>query len=100
METYEVVIKPFITEKSMREATKGKFTFQVAQHAGKKEIRRTIERSFGVHVVGLSTITTKGKSKRFGAKRTEKALSIVKKAIITLKKGEKIDLFDIGGKKK
>jgi large subunit ribosomal protein L23 len=92
-----IIIRPIITEKSMQEAEKGKFTFQVQKTATKTNIKKAIEGQFSVNVIGLSTITVKGKRKRIGARRTEVKDSIIKKAIATLKSGQKIDLFEMIG---
>ena len=94
-----VIISPIITEKSMIDAGNGKFTFRVDRFADKKDIKKVIEKKFSVHVVGISTIVVKGKSVRTGAKRVEKKLAPTKKAIVTLKKGEKIGMFELGDKK-
>lgn len=92
------ILGPVISEKSMNEASKGRFTFKVKVEASKKEIRKEIEEKFKVNVVKISTITMKGRSIRAGSRRTEIALSSFKKAIATLKTGQKISIFDIGGK--
>lgn len=94
-----VIISPLITEKSMIDAGAGKFTFKVFKNANKTEIKKEIEKNFDVHVTHISTSILKGKSTRVGLKRTEKPLSNTKKAIVTLKKGEKIGLFELGGDK-
>lgn len=90
-----IIIKPIITEKSMDQVSLGKFTFEVGKEANKKSIKKAIEEKFKVHVVNLSTLTVKGKKIKAGRKRTEVARSSWKKAIIKLKTGEKIELFDI-----
>lgn len=91
-----VILKPLITEKSMKDVKSGKFTFAVDKSADKRTIKREIEKKFNVNIVSISTNITKGRKKRFGLKRTEKSLPAVKKAVVTLKVGEKIDLFDVG----
>jgi large subunit ribosomal protein L23 len=92
-----IIIRPIITEKSMKEAELGKFTFQVAKDANKTNIKKAIEGQFSVNVTGLSTILVKGKRKRIGARRSEVKESVMKKAIATLKSGQKIDLFEMIG---
>lgn len=99
MNVLNIIKSPVITEKSMVDAENGKFTFTVSLLAGKKEIRNAIEKQFNVKVIGISTITVKGKMKRVGKRRTEKKLTPIKKAIVALEKGQKIDLFDLGEKK-
>jgi large subunit ribosomal protein L23 len=93
-----IIISPIITEKSMMDAASGKFTFRVERFARKEEIKKEVEERFKVHVVNISTNILKGKTVRTGMKRTERKLSPVKKAIVTLKKGEKIGMFELGDK--
>lgn len=94
-----IIIAPLITEKSMADASSGKFTFRVAKSANKNEIKKAIEKNFSVQVTHISTNILKGKKIRVGTKRAEKSISDTKKAIVTLKKGEKIGLFELGGDK-
>lgn len=92
-----IVIRPIITEKSIKEAEHGKFTFEVDKGANKTIIKKTIEKIFGVRVVAVATNILKGRTKRMGMQRREMALSSVKKAIVLLEKGQKIDIFDVKG---
>jgi large subunit ribosomal protein L23 len=94
------IISPIITEKSMNEAGKGKFTFKVGKSANKQTIKKVIEEKFKVNVTGVSTINVKGKVKRTGKKRMENMTSGYKKAVVSLKAGQKIDLFEVGGQEK
>lgn len=97
MNTGSIIVRPIISEKSMREAENGKFTFHVAKHARKNVIKKVIEGQFNVSVIDLSTTIVKGKRKRIGARRVEVPMSAWKKAVATLKSGQKIDLFDLTG---
>jgi large subunit ribosomal protein L23 len=92
-----VITKAIITEKSMKDAALGKFTFLVAHASDKDSIKRAIEDKFSVSVTKIATTVIKGKRKRVGVRRTEKNVAKMKKAIVTLKKGEKIGLFELGG---
>ena len=94
----DVIIKPVITEKSMQDAKLGKFTFVVAKAANKANIKINIEKSFSVNVIAITTAIIKGRSKRVGKKMTEKLLPFWKKAIVELKKDQKIALFDVAEK--
>ncbi len=94
-----VLISPLITEKSMIDAGNGKFTFRVYKTANKTEIKKEVEKNFSVNVTHISTSILKGKSTRVGMRRTEKELSDTKKAVVTLRKGEKIGLFELGDNK-
>lgn len=93
------IIRPVITEKSMGQANDSTFSFIVSRHAGKELIKKHVEKEFNVHVTGVSTSTIKGKVKRVGQRRMEKNVSPVKKAIVTLQKGEKISLFSLTDEK-
>ena len=90
----DIRIAPLISEKSMNNAGLGKFTFKVSKKADKKQIKKEIEERFKVDVLSVATTIIKGKKRRFGAKRIEVALPSFKKAIVKLKPGQKIDLFD------
>src|SRR5579862_1642048 len=94
MDMHNILIAPIITEKAMSEAGKGKFTFAVQKAASKNAIRNAIAKVFNVTVTGVQTTTVKGKRKKIGQKRTEVNDSVWKKAIVTLKKGEKIAIFE------
>lgn len=91
-----IIISPLITEKSMQDASNGKFSFKVLKSANKNEIKKTVEKNFNVNVVHVSTNILKGKKMRVGARRTEKKVSDWKKAVVTVKKGQKIGLFELG----
>ena len=98
MDTNEVIVRPIISEKSMQHAVLGKFTFHVAKTANKGVIKKAIEEKFKVNVVGISTNIVKGKTTRTGKRRVEVLKSPWKKAVVTLKTGQKIALFDVSGK--
>jgi len=90
---YTAMKKPLFTEKgSNLKETQNKILIEVARDANKVDIKRAIEEIFKVKVEKVSTINRKGKWKRFGrsvGKRPDR-----KKAIITLKKGEKLDFIE------
>ncbi len=92
------ILGPIISEKSMSEASKGRFTFRVLRSATKAEIKKEVEKRFKVNVVKTFTVNIKGRSLRAGVRREEVSLAPFKKAIVVLKKDQKITLFDIGGK--
>lgn len=98
IKSMNVVIAPIITEKSMLDAGNGKFTFKVDRFSTKEDIKKVVEKKFKVHVTNVSTSILKGKSIRTGTRRTERKLIPTKKAIVTLKKGEKIGMFELGDK--
>ena len=87
----EVIIRPVITEHSYDQMEGNTFTFEVAKDANKVEIRQAIEAIFDVTVVKVNTLNVKPKPKRvryqLGKTRTWK------KAMVTLKEGDTIELF-------
>jgi large subunit ribosomal protein L23 len=91
MEQLKVLKQPIISEKSFTLADNGKYVFLVQKNATKIEIVKAVETAFKVHVLGISTITVKGKVKRFGKQFGRR--KDYKKAIVTIKKDEKIEDF-------
>jgi large subunit ribosomal protein L23 len=86
----DTIISPNITEKSSLISEQDKVVFKVHKGAAKNSIKRSIEKIFKVNVIKINTINVKGKTKLVRNKKTFK--SGYKKAIITLKKGQSIDL--------
>ena len=84
------IISPNITEKSTSMSEFNKVVFKVHNRATKNYIKKSIEKIFKVSVVKINTIKQKGKSKIVRGKRSNKPG--YKKAIVTLKKGQSIDL--------
>lgn len=97
MNVASIITRPVITEKSIDDASNGKFTFIVDRFAAKTQIRKAIEDQFKVKVVNITTSLIKGKRKRTGIRRIEERIEPIKKAIVELTKGQKIDIFEIGG---
>ena len=91
-----VLKKPLITEKSTRLSEKlNQYGFVVTKDSSKPEIKKAIEDMYGVSVTGVSTVTYAGKAKsRFTKKGNFSGRrASFKKAIITIKEGQKIDFF-------
>ncbi len=86
---YDIIISPVITEKSTAALEQNKVVFKVRADAVKPKIKSAIEQIFGVTVLSVNTINTKGKTKRFRGISGRR--SDVKKAIVTLKDGDHID---------
>jgi large subunit ribosomal protein L23 len=86
----DTIISPNVTEKSTSLSEFNKFVFKVHQSASKSSIKKSIEKIFKVNVTKINTINLKGKTKIIRNRKTKK--SDYKKAIITLKKGQSIDL--------
>lgn len=94
----DVLRRPVITEKNTVIASQNKFTFEVHPNATKILIKAAVEDAFDVHVLDVNTINVKPKVRtrmiRRGAGRIKGSTRAVKKAIVTLKGGERIDLFE------
>jgi large subunit ribosomal protein L23 len=89
---YDVVLAPHITEKSTMLSEANAVVFKVASDATKPEIKAAVEALFGVTVVGVNTLVTKGKTKRWKGKPYTR--SDVKKAIVRLAEGQSIDITE------
>jgi large subunit ribosomal protein L23 len=89
----EIIRRPLVTEKSTRanEET-NKVTFVVRKDANKIEIKRAVEEVFGVNVLEVRTLNNRGKKKRIGARQGRKP--DWKKAVVSLREGDRIDLFE------
>ena len=86
----DAIISPTITEKATSLSEFNKIVFKVHEGASKNSIKKNIEKIFKVNVVKINTINLKGKTKMVRNKKAYK--SGYKKAIVTLKKGQSIDL--------
>jgi large subunit ribosomal protein L23 len=86
----DTIISPNITEKATSLSEFNKVVFRVHKGASKITIKKNIEKTFKVNVVKINTLNLKGKSKIVKNKKSYK--SGYKKAIVTLKKGQSIDL--------
>ncbi len=87
---YDSIVSPIITEKSTILSENNQVVFEVAINATKPEIKEAIEQLFSVTVTAVNTLKLKGKTKRFrgiAGRRKD-----VKKAIVTLKDGDTIDI--------
>lgn len=91
---YEVIRRPLITEKGTLLAGLNKYLFEVAKEANKTQIREATEKAFNVHVVDVHTMNVKGAMRRFGRSRRLVRTPSWKKAIVTLREGDKIEIFE------
>ena len=87
---YDIIHSPKITEKATSLSEYNKIVFKVHKGANKKAIKKSIEEIFKVDVIKVNTVNSRGKSKIVKGKTVKKSSS--KKAIVTLKKGQSIDL--------
>jgi len=86
----DTIISPAVTEKATSLSEFNKIVFKVNKGASKKSIKRSVEKIFKVNVIKINTINLKGKTKMVKNKKVFK--SGFKKAVVTLKKGQSIDL--------
>ena len=87
---YDALLAPVITEKSTLLSEENKIVFEVPLSANKKDIKEAVESLFKVDVTKVNTIKVKGKTKRFRGKTGFR--SDFKKAIVTLKDGQSVDI--------
>lgn len=89
-----IIKKPIVTEKAMKNTEGGQYVFEVDPKSNKIEIRKAIEEMFEVKIISIRTVRVKGKIRsRITRKGLMKGMtSLRKKAYITLKKGQTIDL--------
>jgi large subunit ribosomal protein L23 len=92
----EIVLMPVISEKSMDETQRGKYTFRVHTNANKLQVKEAIEDLFKVDVIDVNVSTTKSKEKSRNRKRGRQVgwTSPWKKAVVTLAAGQKIEFFE------
>jgi large subunit ribosomal protein L23 len=93
---HDIVLRPIISEKSMDESQRGKYTFAVHDDASKIQIKDAVEAIYKVTVLGVNVLTTKSKEKRGGTRRSRVAGRTTpwRKAIVTLAPGQKIEFFE------
>ena len=93
---HEVILHPVISEKSMDESQRGKYTFAIRDGVSKIQVQAAIEEIFKVKVTGVNVLTTKSKEKRGGMRRSRVAGHTTpwRKAIVTLAPGQKIEFFE------
>jgi len=89
---YEVLRRPLITEKNAALQTQGKYAFEVARESNKHQIKQAVEKAFKVKVTAVNVMTMPGKMRRIS--RRQVLTQSWKKAIVTLKSGDKIELFE------
>jgi large subunit ribosomal protein L23 len=93
MQIYSIIKKPLFTEKGAHlKETEGKVLVEVSKDANKLQIKKAIEEIFKVKVEKVATVNVRGKIKTYG--RSKGRRPDTKKAIITLKKGEKLDFIE------
>lgn len=94
MKLSDVLKRPVITEKATVQTAEQKFVFEVDRRSTKEEIKKAVEKFFKVNVLRVRTMMVKGKKHRAMRTRKETQSASWKKAIVLLKEGDKIDLFE------
>jgi large subunit ribosomal protein L23 len=93
IDPYGIILRPLVTEKSLAQnSERNKVSFLVDIEANKPEIRAAVERIFAVKVIEVNTVYLKGKWKR--TRMREGKRPDQKKAVVTLRKGDKIEFFE------
>ncbi len=92
MQLFEVLRRPLVTEKNTLLQNQDKYCFEISKDANKTQVKLAVEKAFKVSVTGVNIMTVRGKERRIGRK-------IVlggswKKAVVTLKAGDKIQIFE------
>jgi large subunit ribosomal protein L23 len=87
---YDVILSPVITEKATTASEHNQVIFRVAKNATKEQVKEAVEKLFDVKVKSVNTLIRKGKTRSFRGVRGQ--LSDVKKAIVTLVEGHRIDV--------
>ena len=87
---YDKIVSPLVTEKSTNLSEQNKITFKVPSGSNKKNLKKNIEKIFKVNVTKINIINKKNRIKLTRGRKVK--VSGYKKAIITLKKGQSIDL--------
>lgn len=94
MHLYDVLRRPVVTEKSTTLSQQGKYVFEVARDANKRQIKEAVVRAFNVEVARVNVSTVPGKMRRLGRHRG--MTSSWRKAVVTLKEGQTIEELSAG----
>ena len=89
---HRILLKPVISEKATADASIGKYVFEISARANKVEVKKAVQETYNVTPVSVNIINQRGKRVRFG--RHFGVTKSYKKAIVTLKKGDSIKLYE------
>lgn len=92
MNPSKVLVRPLVTEKSTLLNESGKYVFVIAAGVSKQDVASAVAETFKVTVTAVNTMNVRGKTKRFG--RRVSKLPDFRKAVVSLKPGDKIQLFE------
>ena len=92
MHLYEVLRRPLVTEKNAALQAQGKYVFEVAGEANKEQVKQAVEKAFNVTVTQVNVIIVPGKGRRMRGRVVMNPSW--KKAVVTLKPGDKIEIVE------
>ncbi len=92
MHTFEILRRPVITEKNTDLMEQNKYVFEADKRANKAQIKSAVEKAFKVTVISVNVATASSKPRGYGRLRGNRPSW--KKAIVTLSKGDKIEIFE------
>lgn len=92
VKAHELIIKPLITEKAAFLGGANQYVFEVNKNANKAEVLKAIEHVYNVRPLKVNILNVKGKTTRYG--RSVGRLKNWKKAVVTLKEGDKISVYE------
>jgi large subunit ribosomal protein L23 len=90
----QVLLRPVVSEKTYGLMDRGVYVFEVARDATKVDVRTAVERIFGVRVAKVNTLVRKGKRRRNRRTGVVGTTPTVKRAVVSLAGGDRIDLFE------
>ena len=92
MQQLNILLRPIVTEKSTVLQERNKYVFEVTPKANKIMVKEAVKRAYNVDVIQVNIVKNRGKRKRFGPRWTQ--TRDIKKAIVTLKPGDRIEIFE------
>lgn len=92
MNIFEVIKRPLVTEKCTALQAVGKYGFEVDTDATKDQVKKAVEKGFKVTVTAVNVMTVRGRERRVGKRKV--VASTWKKAVVTLKPGDTIQIFE------
>lgn len=92
MQLFDVLRRPLVTEKNTLLQNQDKYCFEISKEANKLMVKQAVEKAFKVSVTAVNIIMVRGKEKKVGRKAV--VGSSWKKAVVTLKPGDKIQIFE------
>lgn len=90
---YDIIKRPVITEKTTMLIEERKYTFEVAAGANKIDVKKAVEEVFDVEVIKVNIINVRKKARKVG--KYEGMRPAIRKAIVTLAEGQKLDVFEV-----